>query len=69
MALPQKSCCPKSRGFCLKSLSTVSFKINATTEAPKQPYTLDQDVPLLAYNEEWFRRHYHKRSNVETTFS
>jgi transposase len=24
---------------------------------------------FYAYNEAWFKRHYHKRSNVETTFS
>jgi hypothetical protein len=24
---------------------------------------------FYGYNEEWFKRHYHKRSNVETTFS
>ena len=24
---------------------------------------------FYAYNQEWFMQHYHKRSNVETTFS
>lgn len=24
---------------------------------------------FYAYNQEWFKEHYHKRSNVETTFS
>jgi len=47
----------------------IPFKINAKAEHRSNDPLWTRMYHFYAYNEEWFKRHYHKRSNVETTFS
>jgi transposase len=47
----------------------IPFKINAKAEHRSKDPLWTRMYHFYAYNEEWFKRHYHKRSNVETTFS
>jgi transposase len=43
------------------------FNVNAKAEGKDPLWT--RMYYFYAYNQEWFKEHYHKRSNVETTFS
>lgn len=46
----------------------IDFKVNATDAATKDALWRRM-YHFYAYNQDWFARHYHKRSNVESTFS
>jgi transposase len=46
----------------------IPFKSN-TRPKNESPSVWKRMFHLLQYNQEWFMQHYHKRSNVETTFS
>jgi len=52
-----------------KATPYIPFKINAKAEHRSNNPLWTRMYHFYAYNEEWFKRHYHKRSNVETTFS
>ncbi|HEX8494158.1 MAG TPA: transposase [Pyrinomonadaceae bacterium] len=45
----------------------IDFK--ETSKANPKDATWTRLYHFYAYNQEWFKQHYHKRSNVETTFS
>ncbi|HWT01733.1 MAG TPA: transposase [Pyrinomonadaceae bacterium] len=45
----------------------IDFKENSKPNAKDAQWT--RFYHFYAYNKEWFKAHYHKRSNVETTFS
>lgn len=45
----------------------IDFK--ETSKANPKDATWMRLYHFYAYNQEWFKQHYHKRSNVETTFS
>ena len=49
----------------------IAFKSNANANRSdkRQTSVWKRMYHLFKYNEEWFMRHYHQRSNVETTFS
>ncbi len=49
----------------------IDFKSNsnATSKNKAQSSVWKRMYHLYQYNQEWFMQHYHKRSNVETTFS
>lgn len=49
----------------------IDFKSNsnATRKDKRQSSVWKRMFHLYQYNQEWFMQHYHKRSNVETTFS
>lgn len=46
----------------------IAFKSNATA-APQRNTVWKEMLRQYQYNQEWFMQHYHRRSNVETTFS
>jgi transposase len=52
-----------------KGMPYIPFKINAKPEHKSRDPLWTRMYHIYAYNEEWFKAHYHKRSNVETTFS
>ena len=52
-----------------KGMPYIPFKINAKPEHKSRDPLWTRMYHFYAYNEEWFKAHYHKRSNVETTFS
>lgn len=47
----------------------IDFKSNATAENKRSGSVWKRMFHLYQYNQEWFMEHYHKRSNVESTFS
>lgn len=47
----------------------IAFRSNATATNRRSTSTWKRMYHLFKYNEERFMQHYHKRSNVETTFS
>ena len=47
----------------------IAFRDNANATGKRQTSVWKRMYHLYKYNEEWFKSHYHKRSNVETTFS
>ncbi|HEX8176634.1 MAG TPA: transposase [Pyrinomonadaceae bacterium] len=49
----------------------IAFKSNATANSPsnRQTSTWKSMYHYYMMNQEWFMQHYHRRSNVETTFS
>ncbi|HEV2911900.1 MAG TPA: transposase [Pyrinomonadaceae bacterium] len=47
----------------------IAFRNNANATGPQQTSVWKRMYHLYKYNEGEFMRHYHKRSNVETTFS
>ena len=50
-----------------RGMPYIPFKVNAKAEGKDPLWT--RMYYFYAYNQEWFKAHYHKRSNVETTFS
>lgn len=47
----------------------IAFRSNATATNPRQSAIWKRMFHLYQYNQQWFKSHYHRRSNVETTFS
>ena len=47
----------------------IPFRSTATATSPTSSSVWKRMFHLYGYNQEWFKAHYHKRSNVETTFS
>jgi len=47
----------------------IDFRSNATTENRRSGSVWKRMLNFYQYNQEWFRGHYHQRSNVESTFS
>jgi hypothetical protein len=47
----------------------IPFRSNATDTDKRSPTVWKRMFHFYQYNQEWFMQHYHKRSNVETTFS
>lgn len=47
----------------------IAFRSNANAKDPRQTSTWKRMYNFYQYNQERFMQHYHKRSNVETTFS
>lgn len=47
----------------------IPFKSNSTATGNQQSSVWKRMYHFYQYNQEWFMAHYHKRSNVETTFS
>jgi transposase len=47
----------------------IAFRNNATATGKGQSQVWKRMYHFYAQNQEWFMRHYHRRSNVETTFS
>ncbi len=47
----------------------IAFRSNANAKDPRQTSTWKRMYNFYQYNQEWFMQHYHKRSNVESTFS
>ena len=47
----------------------IPFKSNSTATDRRQSSVWKRMFHFYMYNQEWFMQHYHKRSNVETTFS
>jgi transposase len=47
----------------------IDFRSNATATDKRSPAVWKRMLHYYQYNQESFMRHYHKRSNVETTFS
>jgi transposase len=47
----------------------IDFRSNATATDRRSPSVWKRMLHFYLYNQEEFKRHYHKRSNVETTFS
>lgn len=47
----------------------IPFKSNSTAMGNQQSSVWKRMYHFYQYNQEWFMQHYHKRSNVETTFS
>jgi transposase len=47
----------------------IPFKVNAKPDHSSGDALWTRLYHFYAYNQEWFKAHYHKRSNVETTFS
>jgi transposase len=47
----------------------IAFRSNATAKNRRSGSTWKKMFHLYGYNQEWFKAHYHKRSNVEATFS
>jgi transposase len=47
----------------------IPFKSNSSLTNPEGSALWKQLYREFLYNQEWFMQHYHKRSNVETTFS
>src|SRR5205085_979871 len=47
----------------------IPFKANAQPDAPKAPDVWKKMYHFFMFNQDSFMAHYHKRSNVETTFS
>jgi transposase len=46
----------------------IAFRSNATTENKRSGDVWKKMLHFYQYNQDWFMEHYHKRSNVETTF-
>jgi transposase len=47
----------------------IAFRSNANAKDKRQSSTWKRMFHWYQYNQEWFMQHYHRRSNVETTFS
>lgn len=47
----------------------IDFRSNATDKDKRSGFTWKRMYNFYQYNQEWFYEHYHKRSNVESTFS
>jgi transposase len=47
----------------------IPFRVNANPDHSSGDPLWTRMYHFYAYNQEWFKAHYHKRSNVETTFS
>ena len=47
----------------------IPFRSNSTAKNRRSGETWKRMFHLYGYNQEWFKAHYHKRSNVESTFS
>jgi len=47
----------------------IAFRSNATDKNRRSGSTWKRMYNFYQYNQEWFMEHYHKRSNVESTFS
>lgn len=47
----------------------IAFRSNATASNRRSTSVWKRMFHLYQYNQEWFMQHYHRRSNVETTFS
>lgn len=47
----------------------IPFKVNAKAQHQSKDPLWARLYHFFAYNQEWFYAHYHKRSNIETTFS
>ena len=47
----------------------IPFRSNTTGTSNRSTTVWNKMFHLYKYNQEWFYQHYHKRSNVETTFS
>jgi transposase len=47
----------------------IAFKSNATAADPRSSAVWKRMLNFYVYNQDWFMAHYHKRSNVESTFS
>lgn len=47
----------------------IPFKVNAKPDHSSGDPLWTRMYHFYAYNQQWFKAHYHKRSNVETTFS
>jgi transposase len=47
----------------------IPFRVNAKPDHSSGDPLWTRMYHFYAYNQEWFQAHYHKRSNVETTFS
>jgi len=52
-----------------KGTPFIAWKVNAKAEHSSGDPLWTRMYHFYAYNEAWFNKHYHKRSNVETTFS
>lgn len=52
-----------------QAMPFIPFKVNAKAEHKSKDSLWTRLYHFYAYNQEWFKEHYHKRSNVETTFS
>jgi len=52
-----------------QAMPYIAFKVNATGGDKRSSSVWKRMYLLYQYNEERFMQHYHKRSNVETTFS
>jgi transposase len=47
----------------------IDFRANATAKDKRSSSVWKRMLHFYQYNQEWFMAHYHKRSNVESTFS
>lgn len=52
-----------------QALPYIDFRSNATAGNRRSGFTWKRMYNFYQYNQEWFYEHYHKRSNVESTFS
>lgn len=52
-----------------QAMPYIPFKVNAKAEHQSKDPLWTRMYHFYAFNQEWFKEHYHKRSNVETTFS
>ncbi|MDT7540591.1 MAG: hypothetical protein QOE33_495 [Acidobacteriota bacterium] len=51
------------------TLPYIDFRSNATAKDKRSSSVWKRMFKFYQYNQEWFMQHYHKRSNVESTFS
>lgn len=52
-----------------QAMPYIDFRSNATAGNRRSGFTWKRMYNFYQYNQEWFYEHYHKRSNVESTFS
>ena len=51
-----------------QAMTYMPFKVNAKPEHHSKHPLWTRFYHFYLFNQEWFKEHYHKRSNVETTF-